>query len=285
MSDGDDGTQPDHDEPVVGVVDPTDAVSISSADDDTRELVDDGLDVSALESTLSTHDATLVVDTEAAPVLDADPVVVVAVGESALAETARESATSDGKPAILPVGSIPDLSTVSEESLPDALTAILSGEVETARCERPVLECTATLVDGSETTVRALFDLTLAAAEPAAISEFSVRSQEKSVGSVRADGIVVATALGTHGYASALESPRLSPAVDAVSVVPISPFSTNARQWVLPPDEVVLTVDRDEQSVALIADDRSVGRVAIETPIPVSVAGTVPILCVPERAP
>ncbi|ELY87706.1 ATP-NAD/AcoX kinase [Natrialba hulunbeirensis JCM 10989] len=282
MSDGDDGTQPDHDEPVVGVVDPTDAVSISSADDDTRELVDDGLDVSALESTLSTHDATLVVDTEATSVLDADPVVVVAVGETALAESARESVTSDGQPPILPVGSIPGLSTVAAESLPDALAAVLAGEGEATHCERPVLECTATLADGSETTVRALFDLTLAAAEPAAISEFSVRSRGESVGSVRADGIVVATALGTHGYASALESPRLSPVVDAVSVVPISPFSTSSRQWVLPPDEVVLTVDRDEQPVALIADDQSVSHVAIGAPIMMSVVGLVSILCVPE---
>ncbi|ELY99669.1 ATP-NAD/AcoX kinase [Natrialba chahannaoensis JCM 10990] len=279
MSDGDDGTQSDHDEPVVGVVNPTNSVSRPTADGGERESVD-----SALESTLSTHDATLAVDTEAAPVLDADPVVVVAVGESALSETARESVTTDLQPAILSVGPIPGLSTVTEESLPDALAAILAGESETTRCERPVLECTATLADESETTVRALLDLTLTAAEPAAISEFSVRSRGESVGSVRADGIVVATALGTHGYTDALESPRLSPAVDAVAVVPISPFSTSSRQWVLPPDEVVLTVDRDEQPVALIADDRSVGRVSIETPITVSIAGTVSVLCVPETS-
>ncbi|ADD06789.1 putative NAD kinase (polyphosphate/ATP) [Natrialba magadii ATCC 43099] len=284
MSDRDDGVQPDHDEPVVGVVDPTDSISTPTVDGDAREVADTGVDGSALESTLFTHDATLAVDTEAAPVLNVNPAVVVAVGESALAEAARESVTGDEQPPILPVGSIPGLSTVAEESLPDALATVLAGEAEITRCERPVLECTATLVDGTETTVRALFDLTLAAAEPAAISEFSVRSREESVGSVRADGIVVATALGTHGYASALESPRLSPAVDAVSVVPISPFSTNARQWVLPPDEAVLTVDREEQSVALIADDRSVGHVAIETPLTVSVVGTVPILCVPAAA-
>ncbi|ELY85331.1 NAD(+)/NADH kinase [Natrialba taiwanensis] len=236
----------------------------------------------AFESALAAADATIHRG-ELEAVLDAEPAptLLVAAGESALSALARATATASLSAPVLPVGLIPGVRAASRHRAPDALAAALDGDATVHR--RDVLEADALLEgDASHPPVRALFDLTLVTDEPASISEFSIRSRDEPVDSVRADGIVVATAAGTHGYASAVDAPELSRAVDGVAVAPIGPFVTKTRQWVLPDHELALTIDRDEQPVTLVADDRAIGRVAVAEPVTVSVTETLPVLAVPD---
>lgn len=263
------GALADREDPVVGVVDPV-TVSDSPAPD--------SISSDEFTSVLSAHDATLERG-ELDVVLDADPALLIAPGEATLAAIARATAAASISAPILPVGSVAGVRSVSPDGLPDALAASLDGDA-TIR-QRAALEADAELEgEADRTAARAVFDLTLVTDEPAAISEFTIRSQGSTVATVRADGVVVATAAGTHGYASSVEAPQLSPAVDAVAVAPIGSFVTQTRQWVLPDRELVLTVDRDEQPVTLVADGRSVGRVPVNSPVAVSVAETVPLLVV-----
>ncbi|WP_049924043.1 NAD(+)/NADH kinase [Halopiger djelfimassiliensis] len=254
-----DAPWPDDEQPEVGIVRP---------------------DAAALADPLSTADVT-VVSGDLDTVLAADPSVLVAAGEPALTGIAR---ARPGVP-VLPVGPIPGIESVDRTHLSEALAAVLEGDVRVR--PRTIL---AAEVDragdaaDTDTRSRALFDVTLVTDEPARISEYGVRSRGDVVATFRADGVVVATPAGSHGYASAIEAPQVSAAVDAVAVAPIAPFVTQTRRWVLPDDDVVLTVERDEGNVTLVADDRSVASVAVGARVTVSADGTLPTLVVPDGA-
>jgi NAD+ kinase len=186
---------------------------------------------------------------DAETVLDAAPDTVVAAGEPALVDLVRAGV---GVP-VLPFGVGPGVRSVPPLAV-DSVLHLLSGSLETV--ERPVLRASTPL--GGEV---ALFDVMLVTDEPARISEYAVKSGGTRVDTFRADGVVVATPAGSHGYARAADSPLVGPSTGVVSVVPISPFATNVDSWMLDTDGVSLVVERDETPVELLADGRPSGPV------------------------
>lgn len=252
---------PGDDEAVVGVVDRE-----TTASETPTSAVD------SLETGLADADATTV-GGSLEDVLDAEPSLLVVADETVLSDVARNGTRTP----VLPVGDVDGVESVPADRLPAALGAALAGDARTRA--RPVLG-----VELEGATYRALFDATLVTDEPARISEYSVRSGGDLVDSFRADGVVVATPAGTDGYASAVNAPSLSPAVDAVAVAPIGPFATRNQRWVLPDDAVELAVERDEGAVTLVVDGRSVGRVPMSSPVSIGVDGSLETLVVPAAA-
>lgn len=190
---------------------------------------------------------------------------VVAVGEPALLAVARADPTGP----VLPVAAGRGVRSVPRGRVEEALAALLSGEFD--RVEQPRLSVS--IADRSR--ARVLADLMLVSAEPAQISEYTVRSGGERVAQFRADGVVVATPAGSTGYARAADGPVVPPGVDGLVVVPVAPFSTDVDHWVLPQTGLGLTVERDETAVHLIADDRVVGPVEPDEPVDVTVDGAV----------
>ena len=188
---------------------------------------------------------------EAGEVTAERPDWIVAEGTGALRELVRSGVDapvlvieSNTRADEWPSQAIP---TVPRADLGAAIEAASAGELpETART--PIVVA----VDGSEAG-RALFDVTLVTDEPARICEYSVRTGHEAVGSVRADGIVVATPAGSYGYASAAGGPILESGTGVVAVVPIAAFVTDADHWVLDADDVELGVEREE-TIAVVAD-------------------------------
>ncbi|WP_254763627.1 NAD(+)/NADH kinase [Natrinema marinum] len=260
-------------DPVVGVVDREDAPS-DAAEASAR------LETDALEGALA-GDVT-VVRGGLEDVLAADPSVLVAAGEGTLSGAARAGVDAP----VLPVGSLAGIESVDRVQLSAALAAALEGHA--VRHAHPVLavalesetEADASDLEGCD---RALFDVTLVTDEPARISEYGVHSRGETVATFRADGVVAATPAGSHGYASAVDAPNLSAAVDALAVAPIGPFVTQTRRWVLPDDDLSMTVEREEGDVALVVDGRSVGSVTVESLVSVSVVDTLETLSVPSE--
>lgn len=197
---------------------------------------------------------------------------VVAVGEPALLAVAR--ATPDVP--VVPVDAGRGVRSVpgEAEAIASALAALLAGEYT---CEaHPILETRV----GDRTTALALEDAMLASAEPAQISEYTVRAGDEPVARFRADGVVLATPAGSSGYARATGGPVVPPGADVLSVVPVSPFSTDVDHWVVPLGDVTVSVERDETDIHLVADDRVVGLVDRATPAEVSPAGTLTVAVV-----
>ncbi|WP_162224607.1 NAD(+)/NADH kinase [Halorussus amylolyticus] len=214
-----------------------------------------------------------VVQGSATDALAAAPEAVVAVGESALFELVRERVSVP----VLPVAAGPGYCAVPEPDAVAGVESLLGDEFDTV--SRMVVSASV----GRERAGRALADVMVVTSEPARISEYAVRSHGEEVGCVRADGVVVSTPVGSHGYGRSAGGPLLEPGTDALGVVPVAPFAVNVDSWVLDAtDRVELTVERDEGEVSLLLDDRIVRPVPIDTPVEVVRDGAIRLARVAE---
>jgi NAD+ kinase len=169
--------------------------------------------------------------------------LVAAVGADAI----RSLATDPPDAPVLPVSAEGGRHLVARESLETALARVAAGDGVKRR--HPVVG----VVRDGDRLARAVRDVALVTAAPASISEYALVADERRLASVRADGVVVATPLGSDGYAAAAGGPVLGVGA-GVSVVPISPFSTTPEVHVVDLDRgLALSVER-EGEVALFAD-------------------------------
>jgi NAD+ kinase len=215
--------------------------------------------------------ATTLADADAVGVVtEADAAFVVVAGDAALAALA-----TDPPPVpVLPVTASGGRHAVARENLPAAVAALAAGDRRAA--SHPLLEV---LVNGTAVD-RAALDVTLMTREAARISEYAIRSDAGPVADFRADGVVAATPLGSEGYAHDSGGPVLD-AGSGLAVVPVAPFATHCDTWVLRPD-VRLSVERDESTVLLYADDREVRPLSRGDTVTVTVTGDLTVASVPE---
>jgi NAD+ kinase len=192
---------------------------------------------------------------------DPNPAFVIAVGESGL-----YSLVPDAPAPVLPVETGPGVNAIDREDVPTVLPTLLDeSQFQLSSQSRsqpyPTITHPVIGVDCGE-YVHALMDVTLVTAEPARISEYTIASGEEQITSVRADGIVIATPAGSHGYAHDAGGPRIAPETDVGAVVPIAPFAISADYWVLSLSDIRLTVERDDAPVDLFVDGHRVGTVS-----------------------
>ncbi|PAU84034.1 ATP-NAD kinase [Halorubrum salipaludis] len=188
----------------------------------------------------------------------AEATLLVAVGDEAI----RDAVVAAPGGTVVPVAD--RRLAFDRDGAVDALSGLL-GESETGapvgRVTHPVLG-----VEGAGVASgRAAFDVALVTDEPARISEFAVAFSRGRDESVRADGVVVATPLGSDGYANAVGAPLVEPG-GGLSVAPIAPFSTRTDAWVAG-DRVQITVERESEPIGLVVDGERCGTVEPHRPI------------------
>ncbi|NHX35720.1 MULTISPECIES: NAD(+)/NADH kinase [Halolamina] len=188
-----------------------------------------------------------------------DAEVVVAVGPDAVVDAAH---TPNETP-ILAVDVGDDRQGTTREGLEAAAGALAEGAYRGVT--HPVLGVD---VDG-ERVGRAVLDVTLMTSEPARISEYALAAEGERLFDARADGVVVSAPLGSAGYGRAAGGPIVAPG-GGLSVVPVSPFSTRANQWVVP-GPLSLQVERDEGAVSLFLDGEERRQVHPAEPVEISV--------------
>ena len=151
---------------------------------------------------------------------------------------------------VLVVDGPPGIPSVERDHLDAALETVRAADH--ARHSMPIIQ-----LDTPDGTVPVAFDAKLMTEAPAAISEFAITCGEEAVAQYRADGVVLATPMGSSGYARAGGGTVCSPTLDGISVVPIAPYRTNPRHWLLDGD-VGVRIARDEELVTVIVDDEAV---------------------------
>ncbi len=204
--------------------------------------------------------------------LPADSSLLVVVGEKALLALADECPSAP----VLPIDAGRGVESSPAFDAADAVESALDGtDVERSH---PLL---AVVLDG-ESVGTALRDVALVTSEPARISEYAIDSGGERITSVRADGVVVATPAGSHGYAAAAGGPALEPETGVVCAVPIAPFHTHTPHWVLNDDGVSLSVLRDEDDVSLLIDGHDHGMIDPSTRVGVTTDGSIRLVGVPE---
>lgn len=223
------------------------------AADVARRLDDDRLDVHVDDATLGARSFD----------------VLVAIEEGGLVE----AATADVEAPIVPVAAGPGIHSISIDAM-ESLKTTLASRDWTVERHRP-LDVT---VNG-EHLATAAFDVTLVTAEAARISEYSIRADGDRVDTVRADGVVIATPAGSHGYARRVGAPVLTSST-GVTVAWIAPFRSDPNQWVLQPSTLSVTVERDDAAVDLLVDDRALRTVGTEDSVVVERGEPFPVAVV-----
>ncbi|WP_457548474.1 NAD(+)/NADH kinase [Archaeoglobus sp.] len=126
------------------------------------------------------------------------------------------------------------------------IKALSSFEVE----EFVRLSC---VVDGSE--LLALNEFAILCSTPAKLVEMNVYVDDVKVESLRCDGMLVSTPIGSTAYALSTGGPIIDPYLNSILIVPVAPFKLGWKPWVVKDDRVVrLEFDR---SVFIVADGQS----------------------------
>jgi NAD+ kinase len=91
------------------------------------------------------------------------------------------------------------------------------------------------------------------------------------LGTIRADGIIIATPTGSTGYAVSAGGPIVEPTSRVMLITPIAPHSLNVRPIVVPEEATVRvrTVAQDPYQALVVADGQE--QVLVKTPAVVSV--------------
>jgi NAD+ kinase len=101
-----------------------------------------------------------------------------------------------------------------------------------------------------------LNDTVITAAGIAKIIRLSVRLGESSLGSYRADGIIIATPTGSTAHSAAAGGPILDPRMDALIINPICPFTLSHRPIVVPGYETItIRVEQQQRTEVLMTVD------------------------------
>ena len=193
------------------------------------------------------------------------PDLVVAVGERAVSDLARDGVAVP----VLAVDAGAGVDSVVASPAPGVVERFLEAGVETR--ERPVL---GVAVDG-ERVDRGVFEAMLVTSEPSRISEYAVETPGDT-DRFRADGVVVTTPAGSEGYVRALEGPVLDDDADGLAVVPVGAFDIRPTVRVVGDDATLsIRVERDEGEISLLVDGVDVGQVAPWRPVTVEVVDAI----------
>ena len=147
------------------------------------------------------------------------------------------------------------LTNIQLAELPSAIDAFATGSV--VRQKRSLLTA---LIDDGETTAEALAlnDVVLKSREVAVV-RLRVDADSERLGDFDADGVVVASATGSTGYALSAGGPPIDPRVRAIVVVPLAPHAVLTRPIVLP-EMTVIDVTVEHGRVFVAADGQEQAR-------------------------
>jgi NAD+ kinase len=187
-----------------------------------------------------------------APVSDDVELCVVLGGDGTILRALRRYAGTSVPVFAVNFGEVGFLATVDPDELGDGFARALAGEFE-------VLTLPAIALELADDNYAAINDLSLhrKVGERVATLAYGVAGEE--VGSVRCDGLVVATPAGSTGYNLANGGPVMAWGVEGYVVSFIAPHSLGARALVVAPDDELVVSNRGRDPVDLSVDGRPVG--------------------------
>lgn len=157
--------------------------------------------------------------------------VVVLGGDGTLIASARHFAQHDVPLVGVNLGRLGFLTDIPADALAPAIESILAGEFSAE--QRTLLQ--GGVRRGSRTMVSALAmnDVVVSRGSVGSMIEFAVTVDGEFIYTLRADGVIVATATGSTAYALSAGGPIVHPGLNALALVPISPHTLSNRPVVI----------------------------------------------------
>jgi NAD+ kinase len=154
-------------------------------------------------------------------------------------------------------GEIGFLATVEPEDIDAGIARALYGNFELLRLPAITLEL-------PEGRLLAINDIAIHRKVGERVAELSYSLDGEEAGSVRCDGLVVATPAGSTGYNLANGGPVMAWGVEGFVVSFIAPHSMTARALVVAPRDRMTIRNRSREPLAVSVDGRPVGEIAPE---------------------
>ena len=191
----------------------------------------------------------------AAPVSEQEQVdLVVAVGGDGTVLEAAHLAVELGVPIMgVNLGTIGFLAEAEPDELEQTVAALAAGEYRIE--DRNTIEVV--LPDG--TRGLGVNDVVVEKINSQRLVVLDVEVDGEPFLRHRADGLVVATSMGSTAYSFSAGGPLMDPRVDGILITPVAPHSLFDRSLVIPSDSVVTIQVADNRPVRVSADGRELG--------------------------
>jgi len=187
-----------------------------------------------------------------APLSDDVAVCVVLGGDGTILRALRQYAGTGVPVFAVNFGEVGFLATVDPDNVVDGLRRAFCGGYET-------LHMPALAIETPVGPQKAINDVSIHRRVGQRVAQLAYVVGEEEVGSVRCDGLVVATPAGSTGYNLANGGPVLAWGVEGYVVSFIAPHSLTARALVVAPDDVLRVHNRSESAVEVAVDGRPAG--------------------------
>jgi NAD+ kinase len=156
-------------------------------------------------------------------------------------------------------GEIGFLATVEPQDIDDGIRRALSGDFE-------LLRLPAIVLDGPDDrsqngTQMAINDVAIHRKVGERVAKLAYALDGEEAGSVRCDGLVVATPAGSTGYNLANGGPVMAWGVEGFVVSFIAPHSMSARALVVAPDDRLTIYNRSREPLDVAVDGRPAGEI------------------------
>ena len=190
-----------------------------------------------------------------APLREDVDLCVVLGGDGTILRALRRYANTGVPVFAVNFGEVGFLATIEPEEVEAGFRLALRGAFEVV-----TLPALALSIDGHPQA--AVNDVSISRRPGARVAQLAYGVGPDELGSVRCDGLVVATAVGSTGYNLANGGPVLAWGVEGYVVSFISPHSLTARALVVSPQDILTVHNRSMEAVDVSVD----GRPATELP-------------------
>ncbi len=199
-----------------------------------------------------------------APAKDDVELCVVLGGDGTILRALQRYAGTDVPVFAINFGEIGFLATVEPQDLEDGVRRALSGDFELLRLPAIVLDVPAVgPSDGDPESAHhtAVNDVAIHRKVGERVAELAYALDGEEAGSVRCDGLVVATPAGSTGYNLANGGPVMAWGVEGFVVSFIAPHSMTARALVVAPDDRLTIFNRSREPLDVAVDGRPAGEI------------------------
>jgi NAD+ kinase len=191
-----------------------------------------------------------------APLSDDVELCVVLGGDGTILRALRRYAGTSVPVYAVNYGQVGFLATIDpdehEDDLEESFVRALAGDFE-------VLTLPALALETPEGPQAAINDLSIHRRGGKRVAELSYAIDGEEAGSVRCDGLVIATPAGSTGYNLANGGPVLAWGVEGFVVSFIAPHSLTARALVVAPGDLLSVHNRSQDEVEISLDGRPAG--------------------------
>ncbi len=196
-----------------------------------------------------------------APVIADVELCIVLGGDGTILKALRLYAGTSVPVFAVNFGEIGFLATVEPDELSEGIARALSGEFELLQLPAIVLD-SPDGADASEHGARAgINDVAIHRRVGERVAEIAYALEDEIVGSVRCDGLVIATPAGSTGYNLANGGPVMAWGVEGFVVSFIAPHSLTARALVVAPGDRMTVHNRSREPLDIAVDGRPAGEI------------------------